>query len=47
MIGNRDSRLPKLFDLLNEGFNLIGAVEETELGMQMQMNERRGHGTGF
>jgi len=47
MIGNRDGRLAKLFDLSNQRFDLIGAVEETELGMQMQVNERRGHGTGF
>ena len=47
MIGHRHSRLSEGLDLLNQRLNLIGAVEETELGVQMQMDERSGHGTRF
>ena len=47
MIGHRHGRLAEGFDLLDERFDLIGAVEETELGVQMQMHERRSHGDGI
>jgi len=35
--------LAECFDLLHEGLNLVGAVEQTELGVQMEMNEGRCH----
>src|SRR6476661_9218587 len=47
MIGHRHGRLSEGLDLLNQRFNLIGAVEKTELGVQMQVDERSGHGTRF
>ena len=47
MIRHRHGRLSEGFHLLYERFNLIGAVEKTELGVQMQVHERRGHEGGF
>ena len=35
----RHGRLPERFDLLHERFDLIRAVEQTELGVQMEMHE--------
>jgi hypothetical protein len=32
---------------LHKRFDLIGAVEKTELGVQMQMHERSTHEGGF
>jgi len=34
----------KRFDLLNERIDLIRTVKETELGMEVEMNEGRRHG---
>jgi hypothetical protein len=39
VVRHRDSRLAECFDLLYEGFDLIGAVQEAELGVKMEMNE--------
>ncbi len=39
MIGHRDGRLPERLHLLHQGVDLVGAVEEAVLGMEMQMNE--------
>jgi len=47
VIGHRHGRLSEGLDLANQRVNLIGAVEETELGVQMQVDERGGHGTRF
>ena len=44
MVGHRHGRLTKGFDLLDQGLNLIGAVQQTELGVEMKMHEGRGHG---
>jgi len=43
MVGYRYRRLAEGLDLLNERLNLICAVQETELGMQMQMDEGSSH----
>jgi len=44
MVGHRHSGLIERFDLLDERLDLIRAVQETELGMEMKMNELRCHG---
>jgi hypothetical protein len=44
MVGHRHGRLIKRFDLLDERLDLIGAVEEAELGVEMEVNELRCHG---
>ena len=44
MVGHRHGRLIERFDLLDERLDLIRAVEQTELGMEMEMNEGRSHG---
>jgi hypothetical protein len=44
MIGHCHGGLAKSFDLADERFNLIGAVEETELGMEVQVRELGSHG---
>jgi len=44
MVGHGHSRLIKRFNLLDERLDLIGAVQETELGVKVEMNERRSHG---
>ena len=44
MVGHGHSRLAKRFDLLHQRLDLIGAVEEAELGVQVKMNEGRSHG---
>jgi hypothetical protein len=44
MVGHGHSWLIEQFDLLDERVDLIRAVQETELGMEMEMNELRRHG---
>ncbi len=44
MVGHGDGRLSKGLDLLDERLDLICAVEETELGVKMEMDEGRSHG---
>ena len=34
----------KRFDLLNERLDLIRTIKQTELGMEVEMNEGRSHG---
>ena len=46
MIGHRHGRLTEGLDLLDERLDLIRAVEQTELGVEMEMDERSGMG-GF
>ena len=41
MVGHSHGRLVERFDLLNERLDLIRAVQETELGMEMEVNELR------
>ena len=43
MVGHRHGRLIERFDLLNERLDLIRAVQETELGMEMEVDELRCH----
>lgn len=43
MIGHGHGRLIERFDLLDERLDLIRAVQETELGMKMEMDELRCH----
>ena len=47
MIRHRDSRLIERLDLPDQRLNLIRAVEETELRVEMKMDEGRSHGGGF
>jgi hypothetical protein len=47
MIRHRDSRLIERLDLPNQRLNLVCAVEETELRVEMKMDERGSHGGGF
>ncbi len=47
MVGHGHGRHAEGFDLLYERFDLIGAVEKTELGVQMQMDEGSTHEGGF
>ena len=44
MIGHRDGRLTERLDLLHQGIDLIGAVEQAVLSVEMQMDELRCHG---
>ncbi len=44
MVGHCHSRLVKRFYLLDERLDLIRTVEQTELRMEMEMNEGRSHG---
>jgi len=44
MVGHGHGRLTERLDLLHERLDLIRAVEEAELGMQMEMDEGRSHG---
>jgi hypothetical protein len=44
MVGHGHSRLIKRFNLLHERLDLICAVQETELGVEVEMNEGRSHG---
>ncbi len=44
MVGHGHSRLIKRFNLLDERLDLIRAVQETELGMEVEMHEGRSHG---
>jgi hypothetical protein len=44
MVGHGHSRLAEGFDLLDQRFDLIRAVQEAELGMEMEMHEGRSHG---
>jgi hypothetical protein len=44
MVGHGHGWLIERFDLLDERLDLIRAVQETELGMEMEMNELRCHG---
>ena len=44
MVCHGHSRLAKRFDLLDERLDLIRAVQEAELGMEVEMNEGRSHG---
>jgi hypothetical protein len=44
MVGHRHGWLVKRFDLLDEWLDLIRAVQETELCMEVEMNELRRHG---
>jgi hypothetical protein len=44
MVGHGHRRLAKGFDLLDKRLDLIRTIEQTELGMEMKMDERRGHG---
>ena len=44
MVGHGHSRLTKRFDLLDERLDLIRAVQETELGVEMEVHEGRSHG---
>lgn len=43
MIRHRHRRLVERFDLPDQRLNLIGAVEKTELGMKMKMDEGGSH----
>ncbi len=43
VIGHGHGRLSERFDLLDERFDLIRAVEQAELGVEMQMDKRRCH----
>jgi hypothetical protein len=43
VIGYGDGWLAKRFDLLNQRIDLIRAVEKTELGVQVKVNELRCH----
>jgi hypothetical protein len=43
MVGHGHGRLAEGFDLLHEWLDLICAVQETELGMEMKMDELRYH----
>jgi hypothetical protein len=47
VIRHRDGRLSEGFHSLYERFNLVGAVEKTELGVQMQVHEGSTHDGGF
>ena len=44
VIGHGHGRLPERFDLLDERIDLICAVKQTVLGMEMEMDEWRCHG---
>ena len=44
MVGHRHSWLIERFDLLDERLDLIRTIEQTELSMEMEMNEGRSHG---
>jgi len=43
MVGHRDGRLARRFNLLDERFDLIRAVKETELCMEVEVDEGRSH----
>jgi hypothetical protein len=43
MVRHRHSRLIERLDPLDQWPNLIRAIEETELGVEMKMDERRSH----
>ena len=47
VIRHRYGRLSEGFHSLYERFNLVGAVEKTELGVQMQVHEGSTHDGGF
>jgi hypothetical protein len=44
MVGHRHSWLVKRFNLLDERLDLIRTIEQTELSVEMKMNEGRSHG---
>jgi hypothetical protein len=44
MVGHRHNRLAEGLDLLDERLDLIRTVQETELGMEIEMNELRRQG---
>lgn len=47
MVGHRHSRLIERLDLPDQRLNLVCAVEETELCVEMKVHEGRRHGGGF
>lgn len=47
MVRHGHSGLIERFNLPDQRLNLIGAIEETELGVEVKMHEGRSHGGGF
>jgi hypothetical protein len=39
MVGHRDSGHPEIFDLLKEGCELVGPIQEAILSVQVKMNK--------